>query len=87
MARQKSIGVLVVMVILGMILGTAVGEGIGHLLPDGVVKDFFLSAVKTGLGPTTIDLVAFTFTLGFSLKINVMAVLGVVFATYLFRWY
>ena len=87
MARQKSIGVLVVMVILGMILGTAVGEGIGHLLPDGVVKDFFLSAVNTGLGPTTVDLVAFTFTLGFSLKINVMAVLGVVFATYLFRWY
>jgi hypothetical protein len=87
MARQKNIGVLVIMVILGMILGTAVGEGIGHLLPDGVVKAFFLSSVSTSLGPTTVDLVAFTFTLGFSLKVNVMAVLGVVFATYLFRWY
>lgn len=87
MARQKSVKVLVVMVVLGMILGTAVGEGIGHLLPPGVVKDFFLNSVSTSVGPATIDVVAFAFTLGFSLKVNVMAVLGVVFATYLFRWY
>ena len=85
--RQKSIGMLVFMVILGAIVGTAVGEAIGLILPDGVVKEFFLRSVATSVGPATVDLVAFTFTIGFSVKVNLMAVLGVVFATYLFRWY
>jgi hypothetical protein len=78
---------LVFMVVLGAIVGTAVGEAIGLILPDGVVKEFFLRSVAFAVGPATIDLVAFTFTVGFSVKINLMAVLGVVFATYLFRWY
>ena len=87
MNRQKSLGVLIVMLILGMIVGTAIGEAIGLVLPEGVVKDFFLRSVTAGVGPATVNLVAFTFTLGFSLKVNLMAVLGVVLATYLFRWY
>jgi hypothetical protein len=85
--RQKSIGLLAVLLILGMIVGSAVGEAIGLVLPDGVVKEFFLRSVSASVGPATVDLVAFSFTLGFSLNVNLMAVLGVVFATYLFRWY
>ena len=85
--RQKSLPMLIFMVILGAIVGTAVGEAIGLILPDGVVKEFFLRSVETAVGPATFDLVALTFTIGFSIKVNLMAVLGVVFATYLFRWY
>lgn len=85
--RHKSFGFLLFMIILGMIVGTAIGEAIGLMLPDGVVKSFFLRCVTTSLGPATVDLVAFTFTLGFSLNVNLMAVLGVVLAIYLFRWY
>ena len=47
----------------------------------------FLWSVVAGVGPATFNLVVFTFTIGFSININLMAVLGVVFATYLFRWY
>jgi hypothetical protein len=75
------------MLVLGILIGTAVGEGIALLLPDGVVKDFFLRAVTASVGPATVNLVAFSFTIGFSLKLNIMAVLGVIFATYLYRWY
>jgi hypothetical protein len=75
------------MVVLGMIVGTAVGEAIGLVLPEGVVKNFFLRSVSASIGPATVDLVAFTFTIGFSLKVNLMAVLGVVVSSYLFRWY
>ena len=87
MARQKSVKMLIVMLVLGLLVGTAVGEAIALVLPDGVVKDFFLKSVEASVGPATVDLVAFAFTLGFSLKVNIMAVLGVVFATFLFRWY
>ena len=83
--RHKSFGFLLFMIILGMIVGTAIGEAIGLMLPDGVVKSFFLRSVTTSLGPATVDLVAFTFTLGFSLNVNLMAVLGGVLAIYLFR--
>ena len=85
--RHKSFGFLVFMIILGMIVGSAVGEGIGAILPGGVVKDFFLRSVTPSLDAFTVDLVVFTFTIGFSLNVNLMAVLGVVFAVYLFRWY
>ncbi len=85
--RQKSLAMLIFMVILGAIVGTAIGEAIGLILPDGVVKEFFLRSVVAGVGPATFNLVVFTFTIGFSININLMAVLGVVFATYLFRWY
>jgi len=85
--RQKSLGLLALMLVLGLIVGSAVGEAIGLVLPDGVVKEFFLRSVTAALGPATVDLVAFSFTLGFSLNVHLMAVLGVVLATYLFRWY
>jgi hypothetical protein len=75
------------MIVLGIVIGSAVGEAIGHVLPEGVVKNFFLEHATTGFGPTPINLVAFTITIGISIKVNIMAVLGVVLATYLFRWY
>lgn len=86
-AKQKSPKVLALLVLLGLVLGSALGRGIGHVLPDGVVKRFFLESVTASLGPATVDLVAFSFTIGFSLTINVLAILGVIFAVYLFRWY
>jgi hypothetical protein len=85
--RQKNPRVLVIMLVLGMIVGTAIGEAVGLVLPEGVVKEFFLRSVSASIGPATVDLVAFSFTLGFAVKVNLMAVLGVVLATYLFRWY
>jgi hypothetical protein len=87
MARQKSWKILAFMIVLGLVIGSAVGEAIGHVLPDGVVKNFFLEHAETGFGPTPLNFVAFTLTIGISLKVNIMAVLGVVLAAYLFRWY
>lgn len=85
--RQKDFRVLFFLIMLGMIVGSAVGEAIGLILPEGVVKDFFLKSVAWGFGPTPVNLVALTFTIGFAFDVNMMAVLGIVFAFYLFRWY
>ncbi|MDP6529848.1 MAG: DUF4321 domain-containing protein [Gemmatimonadota bacterium] len=85
--RHRSPGILVFGIILGLLIGAIVGEAIGLILPDGVVKEFFLLSVGTSVGPATVNLVALSFTVGFTVKINLMAVLGVVFATYLLRWY
>lgn len=87
MTRQKRIGILIVMVVFGMIVGTALGEAIAVLLPEGVVKEFFLRSVLASIGPGTLNLVAFSITFGMSFKVNVMAVLGMILAAYMFRWY
>jgi hypothetical protein len=75
------------MVVFGMIVGTALGEAIAVLLPEGVVKEFFLRSVLASVGPGTLNLVAFSITFGMSFKVNVMAVLGMILAAYMFRWY
>lgn len=88
--RTKELKILLFLLVLGMIMGSAVGEAIGHIVPETanpVVRNFFLESVEWGFGPTPISLVVVTFTIGFSFKVNVMAVLGIVFAAYLFRWY
>ena len=85
--RQKSAWVLLFLVLLGMVVGAAIGEALQEALPDGVVKRFFVESVAWGLGPGTLNLVVLTLTVGFSVKVNVMSVLGVVLAAYLFRWY
>ena len=85
--RGKGPGMLLVMLILGLLIGGAVGELIGLLCPEGVVKQFFIRAVTPGLGPTVLDLHAFTITLGVSINVNVMSVLGILLAVYIYRWY
>jgi hypothetical protein len=87
MARGRGIGFLLTVVILGVLIGGVIGEIIGLLLPEGVVKEFFLRSVKASLGPVTLDLHAFSITLGFGLKLNIVSMLGVCFVAYLFRWY
>lgn len=86
--RQKfSVGWFVFAVILGALIGSALGEAIGVVLPGGVVKEFFLRSASFGFGPATLNLALFTLTFGFTFKLNVIGVIGIFLATYIFRWY
>ncbi|NOQ96978.1 MAG: DUF4321 domain-containing protein [Calditrichae bacterium] len=67
-------------------MGTALGEVLAYILPLGVVKEFFLRSAIFSVGPATLNLVAFTFTLGFSLKLNVIGIIGIGIAAYFLRW-
>jgi len=85
--RRKSLGYVLVVVILGALIGSALGEVLAMLLPHGVVKEFFLRSANFSVGPAVLDLILFTVTLGFSLKLNVIGVLGIVMAAYILRWF
>jgi len=84
--RKKSIGWILVIILLGALIGTTLGEVLALILPQGVVKDFFLRSAEFSVGPTTLNLVILTFTLGFSIKMNVISVIGIGIAAYLLRW-
>lgn len=87
MARGRGIGFLLTVVVVGILVGGVIGEIVGLLMPGGVVKEFFLRAVQAQVGPMTLDLHAFSITLGFGIRLNIVSVLGVCFVAYLFRWY
>ncbi len=84
--RKKSLGWMFVIILLGAFIGSALGEILAFILPQGVVKEFFLRSAVFTLGPTTLDIIILTFTLGFSLKLNVIGVLGIAIAAYFLRW-
>jgi pimeloyl-ACP methyl ester carboxylesterase len=85
--RGSGLGKLIVVLVLGLFIGGAVGEALALILPNGVVKTFFVKPVPYSLGPGTLDLHAFAVTMGLSINVNVMSVLGVVLAIYLLRWF
>ncbi|MDH3196851.1 MAG: DUF4321 domain-containing protein [Candidatus Krumholzibacteria bacterium] len=73
---------------LGVVVGTVLGEVVGLILPEGkVIRDVFVESTDFHVGPVHLDLVVFSFTFGFSLRVNLMSVVGVVFVSILLRWY
>ena len=85
--RKRSLGILILFLFLGAIIGSALGELIALLIPEGVVKQFFIRSATIGFDPVTLNLGFINFTLGFKFILNVIGVVGIVFAAYLLRWY
>lgn len=84
--RKKSPAFIILVIVIGALIGSALGEIIAYVIPGGVVKDFFLKSVSASFGPGTINIIILTFTLGFSLKLNIIGVFGIFIAAYILRW-
>ena len=84
-AAGRSIIKGLIIIVVGALLGTMVGELLGGILPVGGFKEFLLKAITFGLDPTTLNLHILTFTIGLIIKINVMTVIGVIGAALLLR--
>ncbi len=86
MAR-KSLGYIVLVIVLGAMIGTLFGKLIGFVLPDGVVKEFFLKEANFEIGPATINAGLFAITLGFKVILNIVGLIGIGISIYVLRWY
>ena len=84
--RKKSLGYYLVILILGSVVGTVLGDVLGLMLPEGVVRQFFLQTASFGVGPAPLSLRVIEFTFGFYLNINVIGILGIIIVGYLLRW-
>lgn len=88
MAVKRRIGLVALVFFLGVIVGSVVGEMIGLILPEGnVMRELFVSGKVLKVGPLDLDLIVFTLTFGFSLKVNLISVLGIVVVALLLRMY
>lgn len=86
--RRRPLALVTLILFLGLIIGTVAGEAVGLVLPQGkIIRDVFVSPTEFHVGPVHVDLVAFSFTLGFSLRVNLMSVLGVFVVFGFLRYY
>ena len=86
--RRRPLAVVALIMFLGIVVGTVVGEAIGLLMPEGkVIRDVFVNSTDFHVGPLHLDLVVLSFTFGFSLRVNLMSAVGVFLVALVLRWY
>lgn len=84
--HRKNFKVYTLVLTGGLLVGSLLGEILARFLPAGVARDFFSTSVAGRFGPIAIDLVAVGLTLGpLTLHVNVMSLVGVALAAYLYR--
>ena len=87
MERNKPLTIVMIVLVLGAVIGTLVGEVLGFILPEGVVKQFFLLSKTLSIGPGTVDVIMLSVHVGFSITLNVISLIGIGVAYYLLRWW
>jgi hypothetical protein len=86
MAGQRSVLMILLVVVAGLVIGSLLGELIGSLLPAGRVHDLFTRGPTIGLTPpATLDLRFLAITFGLGLKVNLVGVVGIVIAVVTLR--
>lgn len=84
--HRKNFRLYSIVLTMGLLVGSLVGELLARWLPAGVARDFFTTSVAGAFGPVSIDLVAVGLTLGpLTLYVNLMSLVGIVGAAYLYR--
>ncbi|HUP19848.1 MAG TPA: DUF4321 domain-containing protein [Gemmatimonadota bacterium] len=84
--HRKNIKLYTIVLTLGLLVGSFIGELLARFLPAGVARDFFTTSVAGAFGPVSMDLIAVGLTLGpLTLYVNLMSLVGVALAAYLYR--
>jgi len=84
-AGGRSVGLLVLAVVVAGIVGSVVSYFMSGVFPAGPVRDFFFKSLAIGIPAFTLNLGFLTLTFGLSFAVTTVAVLLVVLAIYL--WY
>ena len=72
---------------MGAMIGSLLGQLIGLIIPEGVVKEFFLKSASLEIGPAPLSVGFFSVTLGFAINLNIAGLVGIAIAIYFLRWY
>lgn len=93
--QKRSIALLIIGLITGAATGTLIGVFFGWVLPDGVVKDFFLTGINFDLaglagnesGVIVLNLIVVVIKFGFSIHFNFTSLIGMAIAYYFLRYF
>ena len=93
--RKRSISLIIIGLFIGAAIGGVLGNLMSWLLPEGVVKDFFLTSISFNLmgngvdktGVLILDLSVLVLKFGLSLKFNFTSIIGLASAYYMLRYF
>ena len=93
--KKRSWGYITLGLVFGALIGSLIGSLLGWVLPEGVVKDFFLLGVNFDLaglvgnesGVVVINLIIITFKFGLSIAFNFTSLIGLATAYYFLRFF
>ncbi len=85
--RKRTVKFIFLILFFGILLGTLLGQLVGYIVPEGVVREFFVKSLTVGWQPVTLNLSLLTFTIGFSFNISVLSIFGIVIAWYYLRFF
>ena len=88
--KNKSLMFIIVVIFLGCILATALSLFISMIVPDGVVKDFFLLSKSIGFGQSPnnwLNSGPFRFKLGFFFDVSILSIVGILISWYILRYF
>jgi hypothetical protein len=77
---KHGIGFFILVLIVGAVAGSLLGEIVGHVVPSGVLHEIFSRGVSVGIPHFSVNLLALTFSLGLTLRVNLCTLIGVVVA-------
>lgn len=78
---KRSPAVLVLLVIAGAVIGSALWSMLAPILPETLAKNFSIGSTS---GPWSVDLVFISLTLGIVLSLNIGSLIGVIVAIVVF---
>ena len=95
MLNKRSLSIIVLILFFGTLFGTLLGELLAWILPDSVVKEFFLKSINFNLGSVvgneagvvSLDLVMLTIKFGLNLTFNFTSIIGFATAYYFLRYF
>ncbi len=93
--NKRSVTLVTLVLLVGALLGTLLGNILGILLPEGVVRDFFLEGFSFDLagivgnqdGVITLNLVVLQLKFGLNLYFNFISLIGLATAYYFLRYF
>ena len=92
--KKRKLQIIVLSLFVGAVFGGVIGNIFSLILPDSVVKDFFLTSitfdlgglVNDDLGVFIIDLKVIVLKFGLSISFNFTSVIGIAVAYYILRY-
>jgi uncharacterized protein DUF4321 len=82
---KRGIGFLILVLAVGAVAGSLLGEILGQLVPSGILHSVFSRGVSVGIPHFSVNLLALTFSLGVTLRVNLCTLIGLAAAFYFMR--
>ena len=90
--RNRDISLIVIGLFVGAVIGGVIGNLLAWSLPEGVVKDFFLTSLTFDIGNDSagvvvIDLGIIIFKFGLAVDFNFTSIIGLATSYYILRYF